>query len=75
MEWNTAAKELDRVAKAARRLKEDIDKLYPQARATLGLYALRLDQFSEADPEEAVRNQVEGLRQRGGDGRRKAGLN
>ena len=68
VEMDTVAKELDRVTKAARRLKEDIDKLSPQARATLGLYALRLDQFSEADPQEAVRNQIEDLVNAGGYG-------
>ena len=68
VEMDTAAKELDRVAKSARKLKEDIDKLSPQARATLGLYALRLDQFSEADPQEAVRNQIEDLVNVGGYG-------
>ena len=68
VEMDTAAKELDRVAKAARKLKEDIDKLSPQARATLGLYALRLDQFSEADEQEAVRNQIEDLVNAGGYG-------
>ena len=68
VEMDTAAKELDRVAKSARKLKEDIDKLSPQARATLGLYALRLDQFSEADQHEAVRNQIEDLVNAGGYG-------
>jgi hypothetical protein len=63
---NAAAKELDRVAKDARGLKRDIDKLSRQARATFGLYALRLERFNEADLPETARNQIEELLQSGG---------
>ncbi len=65
VEMDAAAKELNRVAKEARKLKKNIDKLSNQARMTLGLYALRLDEFGEAGPHEAVRNQIEALLQAG----------
>lgn len=68
VEMDGVAKELDKIVKGARKLKEDIDKLGPQARATLGLYALRLDQFSEADQHETVRSQIEDLVNAGGYG-------
>ena len=68
VEMDAVAKELDRISKDARKLKEDIDKLSPQARATLGLFALRLDQFSEADQHETVRSQIEDLVNAGGYG-------
>jgi hypothetical protein len=61
IEMDGASKELAQVAKDARKLKESIDKLSPQARMTLGLYALRLDQFAEAEAPEAVRNEIEDL--------------
>jgi hypothetical protein len=68
VEMDAVAKELGQVVKDARKLKEDIDKLSPQARMTLGLYALRLDKFSELDPHEAARNQIEDLVNLGGSG-------
>jgi hypothetical protein len=68
VEMDAVAKELDRIVKGARKLKEDIDRLGPQARATLGLFALRLDQFSEADQHDSVRNQIEDLVNAGGYG-------
>ena len=66
VEMDTVAKELGQIAKDARKLKESIDKLSPQARLTLGVYALRLDQSSEADQPETVRNQIEDLVNQGG---------
>src|SRR5579862_7655372 len=45
VEMDTVAKELDRVAKGARRLKGDFDKLSDKGRFTLGLYATRLERF------------------------------
>lgn len=68
VEMDAAAKELNRIAKEAGKLKKNIDKLSPQARMTLGLYALRLDQFGEAESDEAVRNQIEALLQAGSSG-------
>ena len=61
VQMEAAAKELGRVAKDARKLKKNIDKLSEQARVTLGLYVLRLEQFGEAGSQEAVRNQIEDL--------------
>ncbi|MGA7325871.1 MAG: hypothetical protein WBX25_15635 [Rhodomicrobium sp.] len=58
---NEVANELDRVAKAARKLKKNVDALSKQARLTLGLYALRLEQFGEANSPETSRNQIEDL--------------
>lgn len=66
VEMDAVAKELGQIAKDARKLKDDLDKLSPQARMTLGLYALRLDKFGELDPAEAVRNQIEDLVNAGG---------
>ena len=68
IEMDNVGKELAQVAKDARKLKEDLDKLSPQARMALGLYALRLDQFAEADASEAVRNQIEDLVNQGASG-------
>jgi hypothetical protein len=68
VEMDAAAKELDRVVKEAQKLKKNIDKLSEQARMALGLYALRLDQFGEADSHETVRNQIEALLQAGSSG-------
>jgi len=65
VEMTAAAKELNRVAKEARKLKKNIDRLGAQARMTLGLYALRLDEFGEAESHEAIRNQIEALLQAG----------
>ncbi len=61
VEMDAAAKELNRVAKEAGKLKKNIDKLSKQARVTLGLYAMRLERFGEAESHEAVRNQIEDL--------------
>ena len=66
VEMDAVAKELGQIGKDARKLKDDLDKLSPQARMTLGLYALRLDKFGELDPAEAVRNQIEDLVNAGG---------
>jgi hypothetical protein len=63
VEMNEAAKELARVARDAAKLKSRIDALSPRARATLGLYALRLDQYGEAESHEAMREQIEELLQ------------
>jgi hypothetical protein len=61
IEMDGVGKELAQVAKDARKLKESLDKLSPQARMALGLYGQRLDQFPETEPHEAVRNQIEDL--------------
>jgi hypothetical protein len=61
IQMDAATKELGRVANDARKLKNKIDKLSKQARGTFGLYALRLEQFDEADSHEAVRNQIEDI--------------
>jgi hypothetical protein len=63
---NQAAKELANVARDAIKLKARIDKLSPQARAALGLYALRLDRYGETESHEAVRDQIEDILQAGG---------
>jgi hypothetical protein len=63
---NEAAKELGRLAKDALKLKAKIDRLSPQARSALGLYALRLDRYGEADSYETMRDQIEELLQAGG---------
>jgi hypothetical protein len=65
---DAAAKELNRIAKEARKLKANIDKLSSQARVTLGLYVMRLEQFGEAGAHEAVRDQIEDLLQAGSAG-------
>jgi hypothetical protein len=67
-EMDGAAKELGRVAKEARKLKETIDRLSGPARVTLGLYVSRLEQFGETESHEAMRNQIEDLLQAGGAG-------
>src|SRR5262249_11658124 len=54
--------------KEGRKVKENIDKLSDQARVTLGLYVLRLEQFGETESHEAMRNQIEDLLQGGGAG-------
>jgi hypothetical protein len=59
VEMDAAAKELGRIAKDAQKLKASIDGLSKQARATLGLHALRLDHFGEAGPHEAAPGQIE----------------
>jgi hypothetical protein len=66
VEMDEAAKELANVVRDALKLKGRIDKLSPQARTTLGLYALRLDRYGETDTHEAVREQIEELLQHGG---------
>jgi hypothetical protein len=63
---NEAARELANVARDAIKLKARIEKLSPQARAALGLYALRLDRYGETESHEALRDQVEELLQAGG---------
>jgi hypothetical protein len=68
VEMDAAAKELGRIAKEARKLKEYIDKLNGPARVTLGLYVARLEQFGETESNEAMRNQIEDLLQGGGAG-------
>jgi hypothetical protein len=68
VEMDAAAKELGRIAKEARKIKENIDKLSGQARVTLGLYVTRLEQFGETESHEAMRNQIEDLLQTGGAG-------
>ncbi|HZV21498.1 MAG TPA: hypothetical protein VE986_08135, partial [Hyphomicrobiales bacterium] len=65
VEMDAVAKELDRIARGARKLKSDIDKLGDNARLTLGLYALRLERFGEVGSHESVRNQIEDLLQSG----------
>jgi len=61
VEMDSAAKELGRIAKDARKLKTKIEKLSKQARVTLGLHALRLDRYGEAESPEAVRDQIEDI--------------
>jgi hypothetical protein len=61
VEMDKAAKELAGVAKDALKLKSRIDKLGGLARTTLGLYALRLDNYGEADSHETAREQIEEL--------------
>jgi hypothetical protein len=68
IEMDAAAKELGRIAKEARKLKETVDKLSGPARVTLGLYVARLEQFGETESPEAMRNQIEDLLQGGGTG-------
>jgi hypothetical protein len=68
IEMDAVSKELVQVAKDARKLKEDLDKLSPQARMALGLYALRLDQFGDPDGHETARNQIEDLVNHGASG-------
>ncbi|MGO9483438.1 MAG: hypothetical protein ACLPX9_02475 [Rhodomicrobium sp.] len=67
-EMDAVADELGRVARDARKLKQTIEKLTPQARTAFGLYALRLEKFSEADSHESVRNQIEDLVNSGASG-------
>jgi hypothetical protein len=61
VEMDAVSRELGRVAREARKLQKSIDGLSERARMTLGLYALRLDQFGEAEAHETVRNQIEDL--------------
>jgi hypothetical protein len=68
IEMDAAAKELSRITKEARKLKDHIDKLSGPARVTLGLYVTRLEQFGETESHEAMRNQIEDLLQGGGAG-------
>jgi hypothetical protein len=68
IEMDAAAKQLNRIAKEARKLKDNIDKLSSQARVTLGLYVMRLEQFGETGSHEAVRDQIEDLLQAGSAG-------
>jgi hypothetical protein len=63
---NEAAKELAIVARDAIKLKARIEKLSPQARAALGLYALRLDRYGETESHEALRDQIEEILHAGG---------
>ncbi len=66
VEMDSAARELVAVARDALKLKNRIGKLSPQARTTLGLYALRLDSYGETETHEALREQIEELLQNGG---------
>jgi hypothetical protein len=66
VEMDETAKELGAVVRDALKLKNRIDKLGPQARTALGLYALRLDRYGETESHEAVREQIEELLQHGG---------
>jgi hypothetical protein len=59
VEMDLAAKELGRIAKDARKLKTKLDQLSKQGQVTLGLHALRLDRYGEADSHAAVRDQIE----------------
>jgi len=68
VEMNAAAGELRRVAKSARKLKKCIDELSKNARVTLGLYAIRLDQSGETHSHEALRDQIEDILRRQGAG-------
>ncbi len=68
VEMDAAARELNRIAKEARKLRKIIDKLSKQARVTLGLYVMRQEQFGEGESHEAVRNQIEGLLHSGSSG-------
>ena len=61
VEMDSAANELGRIAKDARKLKAKIDRLSKQARVTLGLHALRLDRYGEAESHETVRDQIEDI--------------
>src|SRR5271165_2505208 len=61
VEMDSAAQELGQIAKDARKLKAKIDKLSEPARLTLGLHALRLDQYGEAEAHETVRDQIEDI--------------
>lgn len=63
---NEAAKELANLARDAIKLKAKVEKLSPQARAALGLYALRLDRYGEIDSHEALRDQIEDILKAGG---------